>query len=118
MIIGIPVYDGVDLLDVTGPFEMFAWAGFEIDLLAQAPGLKTSGRRGFAFSVPKGFAEARAYDAIWVPGGDLDALAKIIDDPARIYLDFLATQATRVLMMCSVCDGAMLLAAAGLLDGY
>jgi putative intracellular protease/amidase len=25
MIIGIPVYDGVDLLDVTGPYEMFNW---------------------------------------------------------------------------------------------
>ncbi len=25
MIIGIPVYDGVDLLDVTGPYEMFKW---------------------------------------------------------------------------------------------
>src|SRR5262249_21808200 len=118
MIIGIPVYDGVDLLDVTGPFAMFAWAGFAIDLLALQPGLKASGRRGFAFSVSRRFAEARAYDAIWVPGGEPDALAGIINDPARTYLDFLATQATSVPMMCSVCNGAMLLAAAGLLDGY
>jgi transcriptional regulator GlxA family with amidase domain len=118
MIIGMPVYDGVDLLDMTGPFEMFAWAGFEIDLLAPEPGPKRSGRRGFTFSATRGFAEARAYDAIWVPGGDPDALARIIDDPARTYLDFLAGQAARVPMMCSVCDGAMLLAAAGLLDGY
>src|SRR5215831_6570397 len=42
----------------------------------------------------------------------------IIDDPARTYLDFLTEQASRARMMCSVCDGAMLLAAAGLLDGY
>jgi transcriptional regulator GlxA family with amidase domain len=117
MIIGIPVYDGVDLLDMTGPFEMFHWAGFEIDLLAAAPGLKTTGS-GFAFSVPRGFAEARAYEAIWVPGGEPSALASIINDPARSYLDFLASQAVRVQMMCSVCDGAMLLAAAGLLSGY
>jgi cyclohexyl-isocyanide hydratase len=117
MIIGVPVYDGVDLLDMTGPFEMFHWAGFEIDLLAEAPGLKTSGSR-FAFSAPRSFAEARAYDAIWVPGGEPDALAHLIGDPKRTYLDFLASQATRVPMMCSVCDGAMLLAAAGLLDGY
>ena len=45
-------------------------------------------------------------------------LAKIIDDPSRIYLDFLVKQAGRARMMCSVCNGAMLLAAAGLLDGY
>jgi transcriptional regulator GlxA family with amidase domain len=117
MIIGVPVYDGVDLLDMSGPFEMFHWAGFEIDLLAEAPGLKTSGSH-FTFSAPRGFAEARAYDAIWVPGGEPTALARIIADPKRSYLDFLAAEAKRVRMMCSVCDGAMLLAAAGLLDSY
>jgi transcriptional regulator GlxA family with amidase domain len=116
MIVGVPVYDGVDLLDMTGPYEMFHWAGFEIDLLAATPNLATGSR--FAFSASRGFAEARAYDAIWVPGGEPAALARLIDDPKRTFLDFLAAQATRVRMMCSVCDGAMLLAAAGLLDGY
>ena len=37
MIIGIPVYDQVDLLDVTGPYEMFRWAKFEIELVANGP---------------------------------------------------------------------------------
>jgi transcriptional regulator GlxA family with amidase domain len=54
---------------------------------------------------------------MWVRGGDPAALAGIID-PVRTYLDFLTEQASRTRMMCSVCDGAMLLAAAGLLDGY
>jgi putative intracellular protease/amidase len=117
MIIGIPAYEGADLLDMTGPYEMFHWAGFEIDVLAATPGLKTSSS-GFSFLVHKGLAEAQTYDAIWVPGGEPAALAGIIDDPARTYLDFLTEQASRARMMCSVCDGAMLLAAAGLLDGY
>src|SRR5262249_62219220 len=116
MIIGIPAYEGVDLLDMTGPYEMFHWAGFEIDVLAASPGLKTSGS-GFSFLVHRGFAEARTYDAIWVPGGEPAALAGIIDDPARTYLDFLTEQASRARMMCSVCDGAMLLAAAGVVCG-
>ncbi len=47
MIIGMPVYDGVDLLDVTGPHEMFNWmkqslkkSGVEIEvrLTATKPG--------------------------------------------------------------------------------
>jgi transcriptional regulator GlxA family with amidase domain len=118
MIIGIPVYDDVDLLDVTGAFDMFDWAGFEVDLLAAQPGMKKCRGLGFSFSVTRGFAEARNYDAIWVPGGEPAALAGLIDDPKRTYLDFLVGQAGRVRMMCSVCDGAMLLAAAGLLDGY
>ena len=118
MIIGIPVYDHVDMLDVTGPFEMFDWAGFEIDLLAEHPGKKRFRSKGFAFEVTKGFADARNYDAIWVPGGDPKALANIIDDSKRAYLHFLTAQAARTSMVCSVCEGAMLLAAAGLLDGY
>jgi putative intracellular protease/amidase len=97
---------------------MFDWAGFEIDLIAAEPGMKRFRSQGLPYSVTRGFAQARDYDAIWVPGGEPDALAGIIDDPARIYLDFLVKQAGRARMMCSVCDGAMLLAAAGLLDGY
>ena len=36
MLIGIPVYNDVDTLDVAGMFEMFRWAGFEVELAAQA----------------------------------------------------------------------------------
>lgn len=118
MIIGIPVYDDGDLFDVAGAFEMFDWAGFDIDLLAEQPGTKKFRNKGFSYTVTRGFADARAYDAIWVPGGEPDAMAKIISDPARTYLNFLVDQASKVRLMCSVCDGAMLLAAAGLLDGY
>jgi cyclohexyl-isocyanide hydratase len=118
MRIGIPVYDDCDVFDVTGAFELFDWAGFDIDLLAAEPGMKTFRSRGFSFQVTKGFAGAPAYDAIWVPGGEPAAMAAIIDDPARTYLNFLVAQAATARMMCSVCDGGMLLAASGLLDGY
>jgi transcriptional regulator GlxA family with amidase domain len=36
----------------------------------------------------------------------------------QIYLDFLREQSRKAKFVCSVCEGAMLLAAAGLLDGY
>ncbi|MFL5284548.1 MAG: DJ-1/PfpI family protein [Rhodopila sp.] len=39
-------------------------------------------------------------------------------DPDRIYLDFLVKQSTGARYVASVCEGALLLAAAGLLDGY
>lgn len=118
MRIGIPVYDNGDMFDVTGPFEVFDWAGFEIDLITAEPGMKQFRSKGFSYSVTRGFDQARDYDAIWVPGGEPDVLARMIDDPARTYLNFLVEQAGRVRLMCSVCNGAMLLAAAGLLDGY
>ena len=69
MIIGMPVYDGADLLDMAGAYEMFHWAGFETDLLAETPGLKTTGS-AFAFQATRRLGDARAYDAIWVPGGE------------------------------------------------
>jgi len=118
MIIGIPVYDEVDMLDVTGPFEMFDWAGFEIDILAEQKGMKKFRNQGFRFEVTMSFADARAYGAIWVPGGDPKALGAIINDPKQTYINFLIAQATSTRMMCSVCEGAMLLAAAKLLDQY
>jgi cyclohexyl-isocyanide hydratase len=53
-----------------------------------------------------------------VPGGNPKELDRIIYDPSRAYLDFVQAQAARSAYLCSVCEGALLLAAAGLLDGY
>jgi len=113
----MPVYEGVDLLDVCGPAEMFNWAGFEVDLVAELPGLVRF-NNGFSFRVANGLGAAAPCDALWVPGGDPDALSRIIYDPARAYLDFIAAQAPVSRYVCSVCEGALLAAAAGLLDGY
>jgi transcriptional regulator GlxA family with amidase domain len=115
MRIGIPVYDAVDMLDVAGPYELFIWAGFDIELVAESAGPLTF-RSGFGFNVTKSFKEAGAYDVLWVPGGDPPALVKLMKDP--IYLSFLKDKSRDAKYVCSVCEGAMLLAAAGLLDSY
>ena len=115
--IAIPVYDKVDLLDVTGPCEMFSWAGFAVDLLAAKAGMVQT-RAGLRFEVKTDFDHAGSYDALWVPGGDPDALADLMEDPCRTYLDFLIDQAAKTPLVASVCEGALLLAAAELLDGY
>ena len=39
-------------------------------------------------------------------------------DPGRSYLDFLIRQSQKARYVASVCEGALLLAAAGLLGGY
>lgn len=112
----IPVYQDVDMLDICGPTEMFRWAGFEVDLVAEVPG-EVRFNRGFTFNVAGGLGEARPCDAIWVPGGSPDSLSRIIHDSSRFYLDYLVRQAGASRYVCSVCEGALLLAAAGLLDG-
>ena len=117
----IPVYDDVDMLDVTGPYEMFRWAKIDVDLVAEES-RPYKFRDGFCFHVGKTFEQVAAtkYDALWVPGGDPPALSKIIKANGA-YLNFLREQAEgakKVRYVCSVCEGAMLLAGAGLLDGY
>ena len=127
MKIVMPVYEDVDMLDVCGPYEMFRWAGFEVDLVAEVPGIVPFNvntddsrpiNRPFTFNVPDGLGAASPCDALWVPGGRPDSLSRIIKDENGPYLTFLRAQAGQSRFVCSVCEGALLLAAAGLLDGY
>jgi cyclohexyl-isocyanide hydratase len=114
----IPVYDQVDLLDVAGVYEMLSWAGIGIDLVAAEPGL-VAARAGFSFEVTQSFDQAPGpYSALWVPGGAPQSLADIIAAPEGPYLSYVRAQAARADWVCSVCEGALLLAAAGLLDGH
>jgi cyclohexyl-isocyanide hydratase len=113
----IPVYGDVDLLDVAGVWEMMSWAGVEVDIAAVEAG-EVAARAGFTFKA-KDFAHARGpYSAIWVPGGEPKALARLMGDPDGPYLRYVKAQAKRAEWICSVCNGAGLLAAAGLLDGH
>ena len=117
MLISIPVYDDVDLLDVAGPYEMFTWAKLDVELAAQEAGLIVC-RGGMTLQASTPFRSAPACDVLWVPGGGPNALAELMYGPNRTYLDFLIHQSARARIVASVCEGALLLAAAGLLDGY
>ena len=118
MRIVIPVYDQVDTLDVCGPCEMFHWAGFQVDLVAEKPG-EVRFNSGLVFQVTAGLGSPEPADALWVPGGEPSSLARIIgEDKKSDYLKFLKDQASQSKWVCSVCEGALLLAAAGLLDGF
>jgi transcriptional regulator GlxA family with amidase domain len=124
MIIGIPIYQQVDLLDVAAPVEIFGnmkenapQLEVEIVLIAEDCEPVVS-RAGVLLTPQKCFDEVPAVDVLWVPGGDPSALNKIMHDPKRTYLDFLITRSANARYVASVCEGAMLLAQAGLLDGY
>jgi cyclohexyl-isocyanide hydratase len=120
MKLGIPVYDQVDLLDVTGPAEMFYWASqdnpLETLILSEDGGSVTA-MNGIRFEAQASFDEVPALDILWVPGGAPDMLGKIMSDPGSPYLAYLRQVAEKATWVCSVCEGALLLAQAGLLDG-
>jgi transcriptional regulator GlxA family with amidase domain len=121
MKLGIPIYQGVNLLDVAGPLEMFYWAGRSNDLktvLVSADGDGVTSINGVSFKAHASFAQTPALDVLWVPGGDPEVLEKIMKDPNSPYLQYLRQVAPGAKWVCSVCEGALLLARAGLLDGH
>jgi transcriptional regulator GlxA family with amidase domain len=127
MKLGIPLYEGVNLLDVAGPLEMFYWAGqsdrrkpdvkFETVLLS-ADGKPVTSLNGVRFEAQASFAEVPTLDVVWVPGGNPDSLAAIMKNPHSPYLDYLRQVAFDAKWVCSVCEGALLLARVGLLDHH
>jgi len=121
MKLGIPVYEGVNLLDVTGPLEMFYWAGQHHalqTLVVSHDGRPVTALNGIRFEPHADFAQAPRLDVLWVPGGSTDALARIMRQPDSPYLDYLRATARHATWVCSVCEGALLLARAGLLRGH
>lgn len=117
MILGIPVYEGVDVLDVTGPFEMLDWAGFDVHIAATRKGpIKCRG--GMSILADHAFKDEPQYDVLWTPGGDPDSLSRLMYGRDQTYINYLKRQAASADIVASVCEGALLLAQAGLLDGY
>jgi cyclohexyl-isocyanide hydratase len=124
--IAIPIYPGVDLLDVTAPCEIFSWMkenwqerAVSVELVATTRStLRT--RDGFRLTPDTTFNDVRRkrrqFQLLWVPGGDVAALRRMMAD--RHYLEFLRDQGEAAEWVTSVCEGAMILASSGLLDGY
>jgi putative intracellular protease/amidase len=113
--VAIVVYEGVELLDFAGPGEVFAAAdradAFRVYTVAstRAPVLS----QGFVKIVPDhSIDDAPTPDIVVVPGGDAGSL---IDD-AKAMQWLKKVSATDSLTM-SVCNGAIVLAITGLLDG-
>ncbi len=113
------------ILDITGPLEVFArttrWLrdhrglrapAYETELVAARAGpLETSG--GLRLVATRRYSQAAPADTLLIAGG-IGYEAAIRD---RQLIDWIARQATRVQRLGSICNGALLLAAAGLLDG-
>ncbi|MEU8138151.1 GlxA family transcriptional regulator [Streptodolium elevatio] len=121
----IAVFPDVDLLDVTGPAEVFALAnretggraGYQVRLAAPEAGpVATSA--GVRVVADLTFAEVgAAVDTLLVPGAvDIHPDGPVARVDAAV-VDWVRTTAPHARRIASVCVGAHVLAAAGLLDG-
>ncbi|MGW0362264.1 GlxA family transcriptional regulator [Streptomyces sp. NPDC002990] len=123
----IVLFDGVDLLDVTGPPEVFSLLQREVDdatsyhvVLAAETLEPVTTAAGVRILPDTTFQEVsgRSIDTLLVPGAvetDERRRVRAVSDPAVVtWVKALAGTSRRV---ASVCVGAHILADAGLLDG-
>jgi transcriptional regulator GlxA family with amidase domain len=108
------VYDGFQLLDLAGPADVFATAaliargGYRLDVVAERPG-PVRAHNGVT-TLAAGLDEPGEIDTLLVTGGLSASRHLHLAGP-------IAGLARRARRVASVCNGALLLAEAGLLDG-
>ncbi|HKV09023.1 MAG TPA: DJ-1/PfpI family protein [Thermoanaerobaculia bacterium] len=109
--VAILVFEGVQIIDFTGPYEVFGQAGFSTITVAPSAGpIHTS--MGLEVTPSHTFANAPEADILLLPGGDVDPH---LDNPQIIA--WVKERAAKADHVISVCNGAFFLAKAGLLDG-
>jgi transcriptional regulator GlxA family with amidase domain len=118
----IAAFQGVALLDVAGSAEVFAAAGHRLGRKGYRVQFASIGGGACTTSATLRFEtkdllalRPRAGDTVVVAGGAEDAVLPALGDQA--LLAWIRGAAGRVERMTSVCSGAFLLAAAGILDG-
>lgn len=109
--VGIVLFDGVQIIDFAGPYEVFGNAGFGVTTLSH-DGKPVTTAMGLAVTPDAAFDAAPAFDVLLVPGGDVQDAER---DPA--VLAFVRKHAATSRHTLSVCTGSFILAGAGLLDG-
>src|SRR5258708_30489747 len=110
----IPLYEGFNILDVTGPIEIFHWVdGLKHYTVAETSDPVTS-VEGVKVTPDFSFANAPRVDVLWVPGGWPPY------GPLQMpsYMDFVRKAGAEAKWATSVCLGGLVLGAAGPRDGY
>ena len=118
MVVGFPLYDGVTLMDFCGATDVFAFprsaeaAFIPIWLAAEKKPVITS--EGTYVYPNYSFTEKHPQiDLLFVPGGTVAGVTGIMFN--ETYQSFIKKTATTATWVGSVCVGAFILAAAGLL---
>jgi transcriptional regulator GlxA family with amidase domain len=117
--IGILLFDGVEELDAVGPYEVLAyWTrhhpddGYDVACLSW-DGRPVTAAKGLVLGAHVAVAEAPPLDVLVHPGGQ--GTRPLTRRPE--HLEWIRRQRETVPLMTSVCTGALVYAAAGLLAG-
>ncbi len=113
--IGIVIFPEVQLLDVAGPLDVLSGVdGIEVRLIGStSEGVRPDGLANVTLAPDDILAQAEP-DVLMVPGGD--GIRFLLEDASA--LGRLAQIGAQARFVTSVCTGALVLGAAGLLRGY
>jgi cyclohexyl-isocyanide hydratase len=112
--IGMVLFPNLTQLDLTGPYEVFCRLPNTQVKLVAATREPVVTEYGLTIIPDLAFEDAPAFDVICVPGGP--GVNQVLEDDA--FLGFLRKHGEQARFVTSVCTGALLLGAAGLLRGY
>jgi putative intracellular protease/amidase len=114
MQIAIALFDRFTALDAVGPYEVLSRIpGAKVDFVAAEPGVYATDTRMLKVSVERSYADVPSPEVLLFPGGI--GTRKLMHDEPTLEWVRKAHETTRY--TTSVCTGALVLAAAGLLDG-
>jgi cyclohexyl-isocyanide hydratase len=119
--IGIPLFEDVDALDVTGAHQVFFMLGsynVATYLIGPKKGIPVTTLENMHIVPDYGYDDHPALDLVYVPGGYGDGFTRLYSTNKGPFYDFLKKACDSAKYICSVCTGALLLAQGGYLDGY
>lgn len=109
--VAIFIFDGVQIIDYAGPYEVFGQAGFEVFTVAEKADAITTAM-GMSVNPKYTFDNHPQAEVLLIPGG---GVPRHQENPKVIR--WIQENAKQVEVVLSVCNGAYFLAKAGLLDG-
>ena len=109
--VAILIFNGVEIIDYTGPWEVFGAANYEVYTVAATKDPVTTAM-GMTVVPKYTFADAPQPDVLLIPGGGVRGAQ---GDPST--LDWIRKTDQHTVHTMSVCNGAFILASTGLLDG-
>jgi putative intracellular protease/amidase len=110
--VAILIFEGVQVIDYSGPLEAFADAGYDVFTVAATRDPVATAAGDAVRLTPKyTFADAPQADLVVIPGGGYEAPAN------SAAVDWIKRESGSAGHVMSVCNGAFTLANTGLLDG-
>jgi cyclohexyl-isocyanide hydratase len=113
LLIGSLVFEGIDQIDLTGPFEVLSRIPNSTYRIYGKTAAPVRDLKGLRLTPDAALADAPPLDVLHVPGGP--GQEALMDDEE--VLAWIRRQAAGACSIFSVCTGALICGAAGLLDG-